>query len=717
MSQEPPAGPTAEAHDGPPEPSSIATRAPEKAKLNLRVFVPAALGIVAVTLWAMLAPTRAYETIVAIVSWISKNLGWYYILTATAVIVFVIFIAVSRVGTTRLGPNHSKPQYSLFSWTAMLFAAGIGIDLMFYSVAEPVTQYYGPPSGPGETVPAAEQAVVWTLFHYGVTGWAMYALMGIAFAYFAYRFNMPLSIRSALYPIIGRRVHGAAGDAVDTAALLGTIFGIATSLGIGVVQLNYGLLLLFGVPEGIGAQIGLIALAVIMATVSAVAGIDKGIRRMSELNVLLAIGILVYITITGQTAFLMDALVLNVGDYLSGFADMTLNTFGFDRPDQWMMDWTLFFWAWWIAWAPFVGLFLARISRGRTIRQFVAGTLTVPFLFILVWISVFGNSALRRVLGGNDEFGQTAMNTPERAFYSLLEQYPGAPPLIAVATFTGLLFYVTSADSGALVMSTFSSTIEDPRRDGAIPIRIFWSVTTGALTLAMLLAGGIFTLQYATIIIGLPFSVVMYLIMFGLYRSLRFEAAQADSLGVAMPGALSGRAGDGPPRGWRQRLARAMSYPGPKQTQRYMDTVALPAATEVADELRDQGADVELTDGPVDGVGVSQLCLTVHLPHERDFRYQIYPVEHATPTYAPRAQSTDDRYFRLEVCNLTGSHGYDLLGYSKDQIITDILDHYERHLAFLHLQRELPGTSAMASGAGAPADWSTDFVSSKEHSG
>jgi len=694
----------------PPYPPSAASPAPaeETPRVNLRVFVPSAIGILAIAFWAMLAPGHAESVIGSMVSWVSKNLGWYYILTATIVVVFVIFVAASRVGKTKLGPDHSKPQYSMFSWTAMLFAAGIGIDLMFFSVAEPVTQYYGPPAGQGETLEAARQAVVWTLFHYGVTGWAMYALMGMAFGYFAYRFNMPLSIRSALYPIIGKRAHGVAGDAVDTAAMLGTIFGIATSLGIGVVQLNFGLKVLFGVEEGLAAQVALIVLAVLMATVSAVVGIDKGIRRLSELNVFLAIALMLYITVTGRTAFLLDALVLNIGDYLSGFADMTLNTFAFDRPDDWMNGWTLFFWAWWIAWAPFVGLFLARISRGRTIRQFVAATLTVPFLFILVWLAIFGNSALDLVIGGNDAFGQVAMNQPERAFYSLLEQYPGAPLLMAVATFTGLLFYVTSADSGSLVMSTFTSRIKDPSKDGPHWLRIFWSVATGALTLGMLMVGGVATLQSATIIMGLPFSVVMYLIMFGLYKSLRVEAALSDSLRTSLPGALAGAVG--PHRSWRQRLARSMNYPGAMQAQRYLDKVARPAIEEVATELRAQGAAVELTDGTVDGVSCSQVTLTVMLADEPDFRYQIYPVEYSTPTYAPRAQTRHTNYYRLEIFSMTGSHGYDLLGYTKDQVITDVLDQYERHLAFLHLQRDFTGNSAMAEQADVPGDWNVDFA-------
>ena len=317
----------------------------------------------AIAIWAIIAPTAAADTIGVLVGWTTSWFGWFYILLATAVLVFVVFLGVSRYGRTKLGPEHSQPEFSTFSWAAMLFAAGIGTDLMFFSVAEPVTQYLAPPVGQGETVQAAREASTWTLFHYGISGWGMYALMGMALAYFSYRMNLPLAIRSSLFPIFGKRIHGVLGHSVDSAAVIGTIFGVATSLGIGVVQLNYGLKMLMGIPEGVPAQIGLVVLAVLIATISAVSGVDKGIKRLSQLNVLLAIGLAVWILVTGKTTFLLNAFVLNIGDYVSSFAGLTNQTFAYDQPVQWMSWWTLFFWAWWIAWASFVGLFLARISR------------------------------------------------------------------------------------------------------------------------------------------------------------------------------------------------------------------------------------------------------------------------------------------------------------------------------------------------------------------
>ncbi|WP_027348789.1 choline transporter [Halotalea alkalilenta] len=662
-------------------------------RLNPVVFFSSSTLIIALAIWSIIAPTSANHTIDLLLGWISEGFGWYYFLAATLYIVFVVVVACSRFGNIKLGPEQSKPEFSLFTWAAMLFAAGIGIDLMFFAVAEPVTQFLAPPEGQGGTNEAARQAVVWTMFHYGVTGWAMYALMGMTLAYFSFRYNLPLTIRSALYPLIGKRIHGPIGHTVDTAAVLGTIFGIATSLGIGVVQLNYGLNFLFGVPEGLSAQAALILLSVIMATISVVSGVDKGIRRLSELNVLLAILLILFVLFAGDTIFLLNALVLNVGDYLDGFLGMTLNTFAFDRPVEWLNSWTLFFWAWWIAWAPFVGLFLARISRGRTIRQFVAGTLIIPFIFTLIWLSVFGNSALDIVLNGNDAFGEVAMNHPERAFYSLLAEYPWVSFSASLATVTGLLFYVTSADSGSLVLGNFTSYLKDANSDAPNWLRIFWSVAIGLLTLAMLSVGGVPTLQSATIIMGLPFSFVIFFIMIGLYKSLKIEAFRQDSHKGSLAGLLSGRLNDerGHSRSWRQRLSRSMTYPGRRQTLRAIDEIYRPAMKEVAGELERQGATVHLTEGVIEESGMPHLDLHVSMGDEQDFNYQLWPRRYASPSFAVRSQRVDANYYRLEVYLLEGTQGYDLMGYTREQVINDILDQYERHLHFLHLNREAPG--------------------------
>ena len=694
----------------PQQAQASATSEPE---VNWPVFIISGVCILAIALWAIFAPDNAADTLAGIVAWVSKNFGWFYIVTATVAVLFMLYIAISRTGQIKLGPDHAKPQFGLFSWASMLFAAGIGIDLLFFSVAEPVAQYYGPPTGDAETIEAARQAVVFTLFHYGVTGWALYALMGMAFGYFAYRLNMPLTIRSALYPIIGKRIHGPAGEAVEIAAMLGTVFGVATSLGIGVVQLNYGLRVLFGVEESTSWQIALIVVAVSVAIASAVSGVDKGIRRLSELNVGLAICLMLYILITGRTAFLFDALVMNVGEYVSKFPSMTMDTYAFSGAQEWLNAWTLFFWAWWVAWAPFVGLFLARISRGRSLRQFVVGTLTIPFLFVLMWVSVFGNSALDLVINGDSEFGQTALDYPERAFYLLLEQYPAPMMVAAVASLIGLLLYITSADSAALVMSNFTSKITDTQQDGKKWTRIFWAVVVGVLTISMLYVGGIPTLQSATIVMGLPFAFVIYLVMYGLFKSLRLELLQQDSTRRALHGAMSGRAVDGQQGDWRKRLARSMSFPGKKPVTRYLDRVVQPALEQVAGAIKERGGEVALHREPVEEVGIDQIDLQVGFGEEMSFRYQVYPVEHLTPSFAGLVHLDSDAdiyYYRLEVFTLTGSLGYDIYGYTQEQLISDVLDLYERHLEFLHMQSDLPGTSDLSDNADPVREWSDDYA-------
>ena len=681
------------------------------------VFLVSGVLILAVAAYAGFGRENAAQTLASMTSWIGNNLGWFYVLTATIAVVFVLAIALSQAGSIRLGPDHSRPKYSTFAWASMLFAAGIGVDLMFFAVAEPVTMYVNPPDGAGETTQSAKEAVVWAMFHYGITGWAIYALMGMAFGYFAYRLNMPLAIRSALFPLIGKRVHGPIGDAVDVAAMLGTVFGVTASLGIGVVQLSYGFHLLFGLPQGLGLQSALIIIAVAIATLSAVSGVDKGIRFLSELNVYLAIALMVYIVIVGKTAYLFNALVTNVGDYLSHFMGWTMETFAYSEDpaatSEWMQSWTLFFWAWWIAWATFVGLFLARISRGRTLRQFIFGTLTFPFLFVLMWMSFFGNTALDMVRSGDyPDFAQAAMDTPEQGFYDMLAEFPASGVVIALTTFIGLLMYITSADSGALVMANFTSRITDNRQDGPRWMRIFWSVTVGLLTLALLQIDGIATVQSATVVMGLPFAIVVYLVMFSLWKSLHLEFVERAARTTALQGAMSGRTEYAPSTGaaWKRRLDRVNAFPTQAEMDTYLRETATVALHKVAMQMRARGYQVLLLTSELPELGLSQLDLQVDLEHERNFRYQLFPVAAERPDFDGASDApSSDLYYRLEVYDLTGSLGFDVYGYSQNQIINNVLDMYERHLAFLYMQQTQPGDSDLSDGAEPERVWREDL--------
>lgn len=657
--------------------------------LNKVVFYFSATLILLFSIITILFNEQANQVITNILNWVSATFSWYYLLAATLYLVFILFIACSRYGEIKLGPKHSKPEFSLLSWSAMLFSAGIGIDLMFFSVAEPLSHYMHPPVGEGETFEAARQSMVWTLFHYGLTGWSMYALIGVALGYFSYRYNLPLTIRSALYPIFGKKINGPIGHTVDTAAVLGTIFGIATTCGIGVVQLNYGLHVLFGLPENLWVQTALILVAVIITIFSVAAGVNKGIRILSEINIYVSIGLLLFILFVGNTEFLLGALIQNFGDYISQFPQLSLTSFPFEQPKEWMNSWTLFFWAWWIAWSPFVGLFLARISRGRTIREFVTGTLVIPLLFTLTWLSIFGNSALYSVIfDGNTQLAATVLDNPAHGFYDLLAQYPGFMFTAGVATITGLLFYVTSADSGALVLGNFTTKFSNIEHDSPRWLSIFWAIAIGLLTLAMLMANGVTALQNTTIIMGLPFSFVIFFVMAGLYKSLRLEDFRQASTNLNAAPVV----GNVDIFNWKKRLSRVMLHPSLNQTRNMLDDVCKPAIQAVASELISKGIQVDVQEKPVDHEPeLYHLDLVIQLDEEENFVYAIWPVRYDTPNFSARGKRTKRYYYRLESYLFEGSQGNDLVGYSKEQVINDILDKYERHMMYLHINRISPG--------------------------
>lgn len=636
-------------------------------RLNRPVFALSALIIVGVSLAAILNPDAVQSAFDAAVAWTGRWFGWFYILLTTAALVLLGVLAVTRFGNIRLGPDNSTPDFSTFSWAAMLFAAGIGTGIMFYAIAEPVAQYIAPPTGQGETVEAARNAVTWTLFHYGISGWGLYGVVGIA-----------------------------------------------ASLGIGVVQLNVGLTLLFGVEQGIAAQIGLVSLAVLMATVSAVSGVDRGVRILSNINVLLAMGLALWVLITGNTAFLLDALVANIGDFLTRFPVLTLETFPYDRPDAWLNGWTLFFWAWWITWAAFVGMFLARISRGRTIRQFVIGALVLPFSYVLMWVSIFGNTALDLIRSGDAEFEKIAYATPEGGLYALLDSLPLGGAFIALALFVGVLFYVTSSDSGSLVMANLSTRDLPDRRDAAPWLRIFWAAATGALTIAMLLAGGIPILQQATIVMALPFSFVLILIAASLWKALRSEATRAAARTRALASGLIGMSGTAAGRvrlSWRDRLSRTFDAVSPARAKRALDTRVVPALDAVAEALRSEGLIAEVVvEGPEaedpdderEFLGRASLAVSASpevleqlvarlldvplggAPVDAEaFRYTVRMVVSPVPAFGVSMPEDDDTTVRLEVRPRGGGQGYDVMNWTSDQVAHDVLDHFERWIDYL----------------------------------
>lgn len=665
---------------------------PSRDRLNPVVFHGSVAGILVFLVLTMTFTEQAGAFFDAGLAWVSETFGWYYMLAVMAYLVFVVLIGASRFGSIRLGPDHSRPEFSLLSWSAMLFAAGIGIDLLFFSVAEPVAHYLAPPDLAPESQEAMRNAVVQTYLHWGLSGWGLYVLMGMALAYFSYRHRLPLAIRSALYPLLGKRIHGPIGSAVDITAVISTVFGIATSLGIGVMQLNYGLAYMFDVPESLSVQMILIGLVVVLATVSVVSGVEKGIRRLSEFNMLLALALLLFVLFQGHTLQLLDMMVNNAGDYLSGFIAKSFDTYAFagEEAREWKMWWTIFFWGWWIAWTPFVGLFLARISRGRTIREFVAGALGIPLAFMMVWMSVFGNSGIELVANqGVAELGEQALNTPQTTLYTLLEHYPWIGLTAAVVTVLGIVFFITSADSGALVLANFTSILSDVNHDAPVKLRIFWSAVIGLVTVALLMAGGLAALQSAVVITALPFSLVIFAIMWGMFKALKLEGSKADARRQV--------SGTAPGGDWRERLDRALDTSNRAGAAATLEHAIRPALTQFAQELESRGQDATVNEEQIEGETLPRLTLQVLLGDAASFVYQVCPHRMRTPSFLP---VDDDYYVRLDVFLAEGGTGQDLNGYTRGQVIGDVLSEYERHLHFLALAGEGGQVQAMPGAVG-----------------
>ena len=449
---------------------------------------------------------------------IADNLGWYYILVVAGLLVFLVWIGASRFGRIRLGPPDSRPDYGYLTWFAMLFTAGMGIGLVFWSVAEPLSHLAEPPRAEAGTAAAQQEAMQFTFFHWGLHAWGIYAVVGLALAYFAYRHGLPLSVRSALYPLLGDRIHGGAGHAVDIFAVFGTMFGVATSLGFGILQVNAGLASLGLLPQSQAVQLGLVAAITAGAVVSLMLGLDKGILRLSVANLILGVTLMLFVLATGPTGFVLGSFVEQVGRY---FQTLPETTFWTDAhgDGSWQAAWTIFYWGWWMSWSPFVGLFIARVSRGRTIREFAFGVLLVPTGLTFVWLAVFGNTAFT-VDGATDgELSAAVAEDPAIALFGLLGELPLTAIMTVLAILLIAVYFVTSSDSASLVIDLLTSggTIESPKLQ-----RAFWAVLEGAVAAVLLVAGagGLEALQTAAITTALPFSVVLVLACWGLVRAV-----------------------------------------------------------------------------------------------------------------------------------------------------------------------------------------------------
>ena len=502
-------------------------------KTNPQIFFTSAGLMVVILILLLLFPGGIGDGFAAARSWVTTNLGWFFILGVTAWLIFLIWIAISKYGELRLGKGDEKPRYSRLSWFTMLFAGGIGTVLMFWGVAEPISHFSAPPFPGVEpySAAAAEDAMNIALYHLGLHTWTIFTLPGLAFGFFIYRYDLPMRVSSVFYPFLKERIHGPIGKSIDVFAVLGTLFGLAVSLGLGTSQISAGLSELTGVGDGVVVKVVVIAVLTAVATVSVAVGLDKGIKRLSNLNIGMAVGMMLFVLFTGgATVFLLRELVESAGNYLAALPELSFwnDALANETTEDgwgWQAGWTVFYWAWTVTWAPFMGVFLARISRGRTVREFIGGVLVAPSLFTLVWFVIFGWSAMNiDGIGGDGGPISTAVGeSVPLAMFTFFENFPWTPLLQGLVVVIVALFFATSADSAALVVDMLCSGEDE---DGPVGQRVFWAVCLGALAALLIVLGGdegLNALQQVITVIGLPIFILVFAMIPALFAGLRSE--------------------------------------------------------------------------------------------------------------------------------------------------------------------------------------------------
>jgi choline/glycine/proline betaine transport protein len=642
------------------------------------IMVPSVAFIFLVTLLSSLFPQLTGAALGHIQQWIFTNLNWVYVWSVTLFVVFLLGLVFSKYGAITLGDDDAVPEYSFFSWVSMLFAAGMGIGLMYFSVAEPVSHFSDEAFSELSAVQRTKNAQLYTFFHWGIHAWAIYAVVGLSLAYFTYRYKLPLSLRSCFYPILKNRINGVAGNAIDAFALCSTFFGITTTLGFGVVQLNAGLVevgLLHS--TGFGYQIVIVVSIMALAIISATSGVDKGVKYLSQLNIICAVALMLFILALGPTVFLLGSFSEGIGYYLAQFLNITFDTHAYEPASQpWFFRWTILYWAWWISWSPFVGLFIAKISRGRTIREFIIAVLLIPTLFNFLWMTVFGNSATwldQTVAGG----ALSALaDKPDAILFKFLAYFPAAGVSSTLATSLIFIFFVTSADSGVFVMNSIASNNAENSPKWQLT---FWGALLALVALVLLNAGGLQSLQTMTLITALPFSVIMLLFCYSLMKGLVVDNHYYTKGFSVAASNWSGEL-------WKERLQRILSSKSQEAVDAFMQQTVQPALQELAAAFVSKGtaATVQRTTTPM---GVA---LTIKHELIEDFVYGVQtqsktissflvqednvPDVKGTKRYIPRTYFGDNR------------PGYSIEYFTQNEVIADVLKQYER---FLELSSEV----------------------------
>ena len=646
-------------------------------------FNPLVIGatlffVVLLVAMILIAPEQTQTLLNAAKSGIFANFSWFYVLAFSVFLGFLVILSVSSLGNIKLGNDEEEPEFGFLSWLAMLFAAGMGVGLMFFGVAEPLTHYLSDITA-GTAEHKQQEALLHTLFHWGIHAWAVYGTIALALAYFGFRYKLPLALRSCFYPLLKERINGKLGDLIDIMALLATLFGVITTLGFGASQLGAGLHQLGWISENsFSLQIVVIAVVMSLATFSAISGVGKGVKILSELNLTLAFCLLIFVLVAGPTLYLLSAFSDNIGTYLSNLVQLSFKTYVYEQEHTgWFSGWTILYWAWWCSWAPFVGLFIARISKGRTIREFIFGVLVIPSMFGILWFTVFGNTAIwlndREAAG---TLGQM-ISSPETLLFKFLDYLPlsGVTGLVSLVVIS--LFFITSADSGIYVLNNIASrdkSLAAPRWQA-----VMWGVLMSVVAIVLMQSGGLANLQAMTLLVALPFAMLMLLMCFSLWKGLNADKKYFDT--KVNPTSIFWT-GDK----WKERLEQMMNQTQEKDILRFLKHTVLPAMRELRQELIGK-YELSVQINTLFDQDEPAVELVIQKDLMRDFMYGVKSIgrevseqlinddnlphiQHSM-TYEPYTYFFDGRV------------GYDVQYMDQDELIADMLKHYERYLSLL----------------------------------
>ena len=646
-------------------------------------FSPLVIGatlffVVLLVAMILIAPEQTQTLLNAAKSGIFANFSWFYVLAFSVFLGFLLILSVSSLGNIKLGNDEEEPEFGFLSWLAMLFAAGMGVGLMFFGVAEPLTHYLSDITT-GTAEHKQQEALLHTLFHWGIHAWAVYGTIALALAYFGFRYKLPLALRSCFYPLLKERINGKLGDLIDIMALLATLFGIITTLGFGASQLGAGLHQLGWISENsFSLQMVVIAVVMSLATFSAISGVGKGVKILSELNLTLAFCLLIFVLMTGPTLYLLSAFSDNIGTYLSNLVQLSFKTYVYEQEHTgWFSGWTILYWAWWCSWAPFVGLFIARISKGRTIREFIFGVLVIPSMFGILWFTVFGNTAIW--LNDGEAAGTLGqmISSPETLLFKFLDYLPlsGVTGLVSLVVIS--LFFITSADSGIYVLNNIASrdkSLAAPRWQA-----VMWGVLMSVVAIVLMQSGGLANLQAMTLLVALPFAMLMLLMCFSLWKGLNADKKYFDT--KVNPTSIFWT-GDK----WKERLEQMMNQTQEKDILRFLKHTVLPAMRELRQELIGK-YDLSVQINTLFDQDEPAVELVIQKDLMRDFMYGVKSIgrevseqlinddnlphiQHSM-TYEPYTYFFDGRV------------GYDVQYMDQDELIADMLKHYERYLSLL----------------------------------